>query len=211
MMIAQMTNEEIVKQIQAGEDVSACLAELYRKNLAFLRKLAGPFIMYHPQELPDLLQEGFLALYTAAQRYEPERGGRFLTYAAYWIRLFMSNYIRREPNDVSLNTPIGDEGDQSLEDFIPDPEDKIGDVLNKTAHGRAALPLWEAVDELEYKESAVIKASYRGQQTPKAIGQSQHETEQEIRRLKRSALNKLRKSRKVKAAAREIGLFPWVN
>ena len=123
----------------------------------------------------------------------------------------MSNYIKREPNDVSLNTPIGDEGDQSLEDFIPDPEDKIGDVLNKTACGRAALPLWEAVDELEYKESAVIKASYRGQQTPKAIGQHQHETEQEIRRLKRSALNKLRKSRKVKAAAREMGLFPWAN
>ena len=210
-MIAQMTNEEILKQIQAEEDVSACLAGLYKKNLALLRKLAGPFAMYHPQELPDLLQEGFLALYMAAQRYEPERGGRFLTYAEYWIKSFMIRYIKREPNNISLNTPIGDEGDQSLEDFIPDPEDKIGDMLNKTARGRAARSLWEAVDELEYKESAVIKASYRGQQTPKAIGKHQHETEQEIRRLKRSALNKLRKSRKVKAAAREMGLLPWAN
>ena len=210
-MIAQMTNEEIVKQIQAGEEVSACLAELYEKNLGFLRKQAGPFVMYHPQELPDLLQEGFLALYTAAQRYEPERGGRFLTYAAYWIKAFMGNYIRRQPKDVSLNALIGDEGDQSLEDLIPDPEDKIGDVLNRTARGRAALPLWEAVDELEYKESTVIKASYRGQQTPKTIGQHQHETEQEIRRLKQSALDKLRKSRKVKAAALEMGVLPWAE
>ena len=36
--------------------------------------------------LQDMIQEGNLGLMKAAERYEPERGFRFSTYATYWIR-----------------------------------------------------------------------------------------------------------------------------
>ena len=36
--------------------------------------------------LQDMIQEGNLGLMEAAERFEPERGNRFSTYATYWIR-----------------------------------------------------------------------------------------------------------------------------
>ena len=36
--------------------------------------------------LQDMVQEGNLGIMQAAERYEPERGFRFSTYATYWVR-----------------------------------------------------------------------------------------------------------------------------
>jgi RNA polymerase primary sigma factor len=48
--------------------------------------------------LQDMIQEGNLGLIHAAERYEPERGLRFSTYATYWVRqrimLSISDYSR---------------------------------------------------------------------------------------------------------------------
>jgi len=37
-------------------------------------------------DMEDLIQEGMIGLCTAVERYEPERGFRFSTYATYWIK-----------------------------------------------------------------------------------------------------------------------------
>jgi RNA polymerase primary sigma factor len=36
--------------------------------------------------LQDMIQEGNLGLMQAAERFEPERGWRFSTYATYWVK-----------------------------------------------------------------------------------------------------------------------------
>lgn len=43
--------------------------------------------------LADMIQEGNLGLMEAAERYEPERGWRFSTYAVYWIRQRISRSV----------------------------------------------------------------------------------------------------------------------
>lgn len=44
----------------------------------------------------DLIQEGYIGLMNAAERFDPRRGVKFVTYAFYYARVAMQRYIWRE-------------------------------------------------------------------------------------------------------------------
>lgn len=86
-----MTNEELVERIQQGRDVEGNMGQLYRQNEKLLRKFCKPFEGYEPME--DLLQEAYFGLWTAACQYEHGHGTKFMSYAGYWVRAEIREYV----------------------------------------------------------------------------------------------------------------------
>ncbi|MCY3982023.1 MAG: RNA polymerase factor sigma-32 [Alphaproteobacteria bacterium] len=64
---------------------------------AYTRLVAATAAKYRNYGLPmaDLMQEGAVGLMQAAARFEPEREVRFSTYASWWIRSAMQDYLLR--------------------------------------------------------------------------------------------------------------------
>lgn len=79
------------------------LAELTHSYLRLVISVAGRFRNYG-LPMSDLIQEGTVGLMEAAARFEPEREIRFSTYATWWIRSAMQDYILRNWSIVRTGT-----------------------------------------------------------------------------------------------------------
>ena len=83
-----------------------CEESLHELVLAYMRLVISTATRFRNYGLPmsDLVQEGGVGLMQAAARFEPEREVRFSTYAAWWIRSAMQDYILRNWSVVRTGT-----------------------------------------------------------------------------------------------------------
>jgi RNA polymerase sigma-32 factor len=72
-------------------------------NLRFVVKIAFEYRTYGLRIL-DLIQEGNLGLLVAVDRFDADRGVRLTTYAVWWIRAYIQEYIRRSWSLVRFGT-----------------------------------------------------------------------------------------------------------
>lgn len=70
------------------------LSQLTTAHMRLVISIAARFRRYG-LSMNDLIQEGHVGLLEAAARFEPERGVRFSTYATWWIRASIQDYILR--------------------------------------------------------------------------------------------------------------------
>ncbi len=70
------------------------LHELAAAHMRLVIALAARF-RHYGLPIADLIQEGHVGLLEAAARFEPERDVRFSTYATWWIRASIQDYILR--------------------------------------------------------------------------------------------------------------------
>jgi RNA polymerase sigma factor (sigma-70 family) len=96
-----VTNEQLVIRIKAGIDLGENMLTLYNQVKAFIHTIAWKHRSY--EDVEDLEQEGYLALYDAIDGYDPEAGYRFLTYAEYWIKQRIVRYIERNSSCLRLS------------------------------------------------------------------------------------------------------------
>lgn len=73
---------------------------------AYARLVVSQASRFRSYGLPlgDLMQEGNVGLMLAAARFEPDRGVRFSTYAAWWIRSTLQDYVLRNWSIVRTGT-----------------------------------------------------------------------------------------------------------
>ena len=76
---------------------------LVLSNLRFVIKISLGYRTYGMKQL-DLIQEGNLGLIRAVELYDPGRGCRIISYAVWWIRAYIKNYIIRSRSLVKIGT-----------------------------------------------------------------------------------------------------------
>ena len=238
---------DLARAAQAGDEQAR--RALSEANLRLVVSVAKRYV---GRGLPflDLIQEGNLGLMKAAEKFEPERGFKFSTYATWWIRQAITRSIAdqartiripvhmvetinrivrvnrqlqqklgREPRPeeiakelgisvskvqeiikiaqepVSLESPIGEEEDSHLGDFLED--DKTPPPSQIVAESMMKQTLSDVLHMLTPREEQVIRMRYGlddGQQrTLEEVGKAFNVTRERIRQIEVKALRKIKR------------------
>ncbi len=93
---------ELATRYKEEGDLDAA-RQLIRANLKFVVKVANEYKSYGINPM-DLIQEGNLGLMQAVKRFDPTRGYRLISYAVWWIRAYIQNYIVKTWSLVKVGT-----------------------------------------------------------------------------------------------------------
>jgi len=100
--LSREEEDELARKWQNDYDLAA-VQELISANLHSVAAIVREYRHFGlPEE--DLIQEGTLGLMHAVKRFDPDRGFRLKTYASYWIRASIHDFILRSWSIVKMGT-----------------------------------------------------------------------------------------------------------
>ncbi|MFZ3230822.1 MAG: RNA polymerase factor sigma-32 [Pseudobdellovibrio sp.] len=76
---------------------------LVKSNLRFVIKIAAEYAKFSSRMI-DVIQEGNVGLMHAVKEYNPYKGARLITYAVWWIRGYIQEYLMRQFSMVRIGT-----------------------------------------------------------------------------------------------------------
>src|SRR5215213_2546776 len=203
--------EEIDLSLRAKAGDRRARQRLIEKNLRLVVSVAKKYRGYGlPFE--DLIQEGNIGLMKAVEKFDPERGFRFSTYATWWIRQAVQ--LERDPSEdevarrlgwdhdevrltmsampdaTSLDQPVSSEDTASqLGDFIED--ERVSDTPDTVMREMETSQLKEAIERLPERARYVLVRRYGlDDQEPATLAELGDELDisrERVRQLQREA------------------------
>jgi RNA polymerase sigma factor (sigma-70 family) len=194
-----------------------CLASrnrLVRSVDILALSVAQRFAHNFPHLLSDLFQEGRMGVFRAVEKYDHRRANRprFFSYAKWWIRGYIENYIERDvrmlPHNVrSLDAELDFEEGRTLYDKIADTT--ISDVRLQALDPADLRVVHRALAPLSSKERTVIFLHYFDveEMSRREIGKKFGVTRQTIQHYELQALRKIEKNLRESMPPEELILF----
>lgn len=93
---------ELAMKYKDDGDLDAA-RQLVSSNLKFVVKVANEYKNYGFNTM-DIIQEGNIGLMHAVKGFDPTKGYRLISYAVWWIRAYIQNYIIRSWSLVKVGT-----------------------------------------------------------------------------------------------------------
>jgi RNA polymerase sigma-32 factor len=100
-LLTQPEEQALARRFRQG-DLSAG-HRLVTSNLRFVVKVAYEYRSYG-LKMSDLIQEANIGLMKAVQKFDPDKGIRLISYAVWWIRAYIQNYVLKNWSLVKLGT-----------------------------------------------------------------------------------------------------------
>ena len=97
-MKAELLDAETERRLATAWRDERCEKSLHRLINAYMRlavSMASKFRRYGAP-MADLIQEAGVGLLKAAEKFDPDRGVRFSTYASWWIKASIQDYVMRD-------------------------------------------------------------------------------------------------------------------
>ncbi len=81
--------------------------KLAKSNFKLVPYFAKPYIRIHylnKYQKEELIQEGYIGLMMACRKYDEKYNFKFSTYSSYWIRSYMTLYIKKHHKNKNITS-----------------------------------------------------------------------------------------------------------
>ena len=139
------------------ETKSAEIAKkLIQSNLRFVVKVAIEYSKFSSKVM-DLIQEGNIGLIRAVKEFNPYKGARLITYAVWWIRGYIQEYLMRQHSIVRLGT---NKRQQRLFYLLQKEKQKLEDYSQKRLLPSLAKETRTKVGDVEQMREIILKKDF---------------------------------------------------
>ncbi len=150
-LLTQEEEQKLARRFARGDFQAG--HRLVTANLRFVVKVAYEYRSYGIR-MSDLIQEGNIGLMKAVQKFDANKGIRLISYAVWWIRAYIQNYILKSWSLVKLGTT---QAQRKLFFSLA----RTRRELEKYHPGETATPVDEIARRLRVKPSEVREMEQR--------------------------------------------------
>ncbi|MBI1909231.1 MAG: sigma-70 family RNA polymerase sigma factor [Deltaproteobacteria bacterium] len=210
---------ELASRYQKTGDVEAA-HKLVTSNLRFVVKIAYEYASYGIR-MGDLIQEGNIGLMKAVKKFDPAKGYRLISYAVWWIRATIRNFILQTWSlvkigttqaqrklfykmdkakkaflrDFSLDTPLSDDSQTTYLDQVPSADNQEESLARAEERTVLQDKVQQAVAQLNDRERFIVEKRLMNDDplTLQEIGNFYQISRERARQLEEKVKGKLKK------------------